>query len=148
MQHQLRVAVFVHLTWGTWDRLPLLTSEIEMSVHRALGAECAKLGAELVALGGVEDHAHLLTRLPATVSLAELVKQIKGSSTHLVTHLLAQGASFKWQGGYAAFSVSPRHLRQVSDYIANQRYHHLSHTLLAMLEPEAEAFPTPSPESP
>ena len=148
MQHQSRVAVFLHLTWGTWDRLPLLTGEVESSVYRALGAECTKLGTDLVALGGIEDHVHLLTRLPATVSLAELVKQLKGSSTHLVTHLLTQGQSFKWQGGYAAFSVSPRHLRQVSDYIAHQRHHHLSHTLLPMLEPEAEAFPTPSTESP
>jgi hypothetical protein len=36
MMHQARVAVFVHVTWGTWDRLPLLTGEVERGVHRAI----------------------------------------------------------------------------------------------------------------
>ncbi len=109
-------------------------------MSRALGAECARLNAEVLAIGGVEDHVHLLLRLPATLSLSELLKQLKGTSAHLVTHQLAPGAFFKWQGGYAAFSVSPRHLRQVADYIANQRHHHRTDTLLPALEPDAEAF--------
>lgn len=140
MQHQSRIAVFLHLTWGTWDRLPLLIGEIEQGVHRILGAECVRLWVEALAIGGVEDHVHLLIRLSATLSLSELMKQLKGSSAHLVTHQIAPGEFFKWQGGYAAFSVSPRHLHQVADYIANQRHHHLTNTLLPLLEPAAEEF--------
>jgi REP element-mobilizing transposase RayT len=147
MMHQARVAVFVHVTWGAWDRLPLLVGDAEARVYRAIGAECAALGVQLVALGGVEDHVHLLIRQPATIGLAELMKRIKGVSAHLATHEVSPGEFFKWQGGYAAFSVSPRHLRQVSDYIANQGQYHLSGTLLPMLEPEAEDFPTPPPQS-
>jgi len=116
-------------------------------LSRALGAECARLNAEVLAIGGVEDHVHLLLRLPATLSLSELLKQLKGTSAHLVTHQLAPDAFFKWQGGYAAFSVSPRHLRQVADYIANQRHHHRTDTLLPLLEPDAEAFTPASCQS-
>ena len=145
--HQARVAVFVHVTWATWDRLPLLVGEVERRVYRAIGADCAELGVQMVAIGGVEDHVHLLIRQPATVGLAELMKRVKGASAHLVTHEVTPREFFKWQGGYAAFSVSPRHLRQVTSYIANQRQHHLSDTLVPLLDPEAEAFPTPPPES-
>ncbi len=144
MQHQTRIAVFVPITWGTWDRLPLLSGAIERGVHRALGAECARLNVDLLAIGGIEDHVHLLLRLPATIGLSYLLKQLKGTSAHLVTHQLAPGEFFKWQGGYAAFSVSPRHLRQVADYIVNQRHHHLTDTLLPSLEPDAEEL---TPES-
>ncbi|MDP9372428.1 MAG: IS200/IS605 family transposase [Chloroflexota bacterium] len=128
------VAVFVHLVWATWDRLPLLTGEIEARVHRAIGAKAAELGVEVVAIGGIEDHVHLLVRLPATLAVAELVKQIKGASAHLVTHDVASGLSFKWQGAYGAFSVGPRQLPQVVDYIASQRDHHAANATVIQWE--------------
>jgi REP-associated tyrosine transposase len=72
------VAAYVHIVWSTWDRLPLLSGEIERRVHRAIAAKCTELGSELVALGGVEDHVHLLIGLPATISRAQFVGAVKG----------------------------------------------------------------------
>ncbi len=112
-----QVAVFIHLVWATWDRLPMITGDIERPLHRAISAKCVDLGATVVALGGVEDHIHLLVRLPATLPLAELVKQVKGASAHLVTHEITPVRSFKWQGAYGAFSVSRSHLDRISAYI-------------------------------
>jgi REP element-mobilizing transposase RayT len=128
--------IYVHLVWATWNRLPLLSEEMSKQVYHAVGAKCRELGAQVVAIGGTEDHVHLLVRLPATLSVADLLKHIKGASSHLVTHRLAPGQSFKWQGSYGACSVSPRHLAQVSDYIARQREHHATGTLIATLEHE------------
>ncbi len=142
LMHQTRAAVFVHVTWATWDRLPLLTDEVELRVYRAIGAKCADLGARLVALGGTDDHVHLLVCLPTSLGLSELMKQIKGMTAHLVTHDIAPGEFFKWQGGYGAFSVSPRHLRKVSDYIINQRHHHATGALMPKLEPEYDFVDT------
>ncbi len=133
--HQVRVAVFIHATWATWDRLPLLVGEVEQRVHRAIGAKCDELGVDLVALGGVEDHLHILIRLPASISLAEIIGQVKGASAHLVTHEVAPGEFFKWQGGYGAFSVSARNLQQACNYINNQREHHRIGTIYRALEP-------------
>jgi putative transposase len=132
-----QIGVFIHLVWGTWDRLPLLSSEIEQVVYRAISAKCADLGVQVVTIGGVEDHVHLLVRLPATLSIADLVKELKGASSHLVTHRspLAPGRVFKWQGGaYAAFSVSPRQILRVRDYIARQKEHHLAGSLTSEWE--------------
>ena len=132
---QTRVAVFVHLVWATWDRLPLVSDAISGSVYRTIGASCARCGAEIVALGGTEDHVHLLVRLPATLTVAELVKAVKGSSAHLVTHDLKPGDFFKWQGSYGAFSVSPDHVATVNDYIARQAEHHAGGTVVVEWEP-------------
>jgi REP element-mobilizing transposase RayT len=77
---------------------------------------------------------HLLVCLPTTHSIADLIKKLKGSSAHLVTHQLAAGQFFKWQAGYGAVSVSPRHLTQVTNYIERQREHHARGTLIAALE--------------
>ena len=135
-------AVYVHVVWPTWHRLPLLTGELVHQIYRAIGAKCTELGAEVVALGGIEDHVHLLVRLPSALSVAELARQVKGVSSHLATHtLLGRDDFFKWQGAYGAVSVSPRHLPQVSAYVAHQREHHAAGSLIAALEDTGRPWP-------
>ena len=128
------VPVYIHAAWATWERLPLLTDTIERVVDRAIAAECAKLKAETIAVGGVADHVHLLVRLPTAVSIAQLVKQVKGSTAHLVSHQLTPDAFFRWQPGYGVVSVSPRHLSQVANYVARQKEHHAAGSFLTTLE--------------
>lgn len=126
-----KVAVFVHLVWSTWDRAPLLTADLRRAVHRAIEAKSAELGATVVAIGGMEEHVHLLVKLPATLTIAQLAGQVKGASAHLVNHHFNLGGAFRWQGAYAAFSVGPGAVPRVVQYIANQREHHGNGTLIA-----------------
>ena len=135
-----RVAVFIHAIWATWDRQPLLQGQVQERVYRAIGAICEELGARLIALGGVEDHIHLLVLLPSTLTIADLVGQVKGASSHLIAQevLAPTGGFFKWQGAYAAFSVSLQHLREVTDYILHQREHHAAGSLKAEWEYPAD----------
>ena len=142
-------AVYVHLVWATWNRLSLLTGEVERAAHRAIGAKCVELGAEVIALGGVEDHVHLLIHLPGTISVAQLVGQVKGASAHLITHeVLPSGEFFKWQGAYGSVSVSPRHLGAVARYIAHQRQHHADGTVSPGMELPALPRPARAPTDP
>ncbi len=83
--------VYVHVVWATWDRLPLLTADIEDVVHRCISAKCEELGCGLVELGGTEDHRHALVRLHSTISVAVLAKGMKGASSHLVAQHLPPG---------------------------------------------------------
>ena len=121
------IAVYLHLIWATWDRLPLLEPTIERGGHRAIEAKARDLGTEFLGIGGTEDHVHVLVGIPATLSIATLVHDLKGASAHLVTHELAPHDFFKWQGAYAAFSISPRLLNQAKDYGSRQREHHAAH---------------------
>ncbi len=125
------LSLYVHLVWGTWERQPLLCEPTRQHVYRAIGAKCAELGADLVALGGMEDHVHLLVSLPSTLTIANLAGQVKGVSSHLVNHEapLPTGELFKWQGTYGAFTVSQPLVRTVADYILHQREHHTLGTL-------------------
>jgi REP element-mobilizing transposase RayT len=132
-----RVVLFTHFVWGTWDRLPLLVDETRRRVYRSIQATCVELSAEVLALGGVEDHIHLLVRLPATLAPAELAKQVKGVSSHLATHEVAPDHFFKWQGSYAAFSVGRGELDRLCAYIAHREEYHR----LGSLIPEWEEDP-------
>ena len=128
--------LYVHLVWATWDRLPILSPELIETVDRAIRHECVELGVEVVAFGAVADHVHLLARIPAKLSVADLVKQVKGSSSHLLNHRLQ--VPFKWQGGYGAFSVSASVLPKVRDYVLNQENHHAYGTIVPSAELAAE----------
>ena len=70
------------------------------------------------------DHIHILTGMRPHQSLSDLLKDIKGdSSTWINDHHFRKG-TFRWQEGYAAFSYSHSHLKQVINYIENQERHH------------------------
>jgi len=116
--------LYVHLVWATWERLPLITPQIEKRLYGAIRAKCRELGCEPLAVGGTADHVHLLVRLLPSVSVSQLVKGIKGASSHLMTHEVTPGEFFKWQGGYGAFSVGRESVSRVADYIAHQKEHH------------------------
>ncbi|HVF98991.1 MAG TPA: IS200/IS605 family transposase, partial [Chloroflexia bacterium] len=97
--------LFVHCIWSTWQRMPLITPEIEKGVYDSIVVKCRELKSKPIVLGGTEDHIHLLVQIAPVISVAKLVQELKGASSHLVTHQLAPGAFFRWQGGYGALTV-------------------------------------------
>ena len=121
--------LYLHLIWATWDRLPLLTSDIEQRVYAAIAVKCKSLKCVPLAINGVEDHLHLLIRFHTTVPVAKIVQEVKGASSHLVTHEIKPGEFFKWQGGYSAFTIRKSDVAVVQAYIENQKQHHAERTL-------------------
>ncbi|MCB2178499.1 IS200/IS605 family transposase [bacterium] len=116
--------LYVHLIWATWERLPLITSDIEQPVYKVIGAKCQALKCLPLAIGGIEDHIHVLVRLNANISIAQLVKEIKGVSSHLASRSLEPDGLFKWQGGYGAFTLRKSEVETVIAYIESQKVHH------------------------
>src|SRR5204862_6174356 len=67
--------VILHVIFSTKNREPWLESHVRPRVHACLATICRELGAELVHVGGVADHVHIVTTLPRTLSQAELIEQ-------------------------------------------------------------------------
>lgn len=126
--------IYVHLVWATWDRLPLITPALQASIYACIRRDCAQVRCDVLALGGVEDHVHLLVQIPATVAVSDLVKQIKGSSSHLAAQQAAPGEGFKWQGSYGAFSIGRTELPTIIRYIERQPEHHRDQSFHPELE--------------
>ena len=124
----------MHLVWATWDRLPLITPGMEQPLYNAMAAKCEEMHCQPLAIGGMPDHVHVLVSIPTTISIAEVVKGIKGSTSHLMTHVVAPDVPFKWQGLYGAFTVSKSGVERVMVYIRAQKAHHAEQTLIGDLE--------------
>jgi|YNPNPStandDraft_1061719.scaffolds.fasta_scaffold97829_2 REP element-mobilizing transposase RayT len=127
--------LYVHLVWATWSRLPLISPAIEPHLYRVIEAKCVALGCQPLALGGIADHVHLLVSFTPTLSISRLVGEIKGASSHFITHEIQPGEFFRWQGSYSAFTVSQAALDQVCSYILTQKKHHEYGSMFPEFEP-------------
>lgn len=118
----------VHAIWSTKDRYPFLTDKaLRDEFHAVIGGISARLDCPTITVGGVADHVHVLMRLARTITIADWVKETKRASTVWMQRQRPRNPmleKFKWQGGYADFSVSESNVAAVRRYIANQEWHH------------------------
>jgi REP element-mobilizing transposase RayT len=71
------VVLIVHVTWTTYRRFPMIGGSEAAFLRRFLPAGAIRLGARVLALGLVQDHAHLILRLPARYDLPRLVQELR-----------------------------------------------------------------------
>jgi REP element-mobilizing transposase RayT len=76
-----------------------------------------------LAVGGVEDHTHILLSLPSSIAIAEAMREIKSESSRWM-HETCALREFDWQEGYGAFSIGTAQVNATLSYIAGQRKHH------------------------
>lgn len=126
--------LFYHFTWGTKLREPLLAPAFEEDLHRVIAAKAVELEAVVHAVGGIEDHVHLVVSVPPKIALSKFIGQVKGNSSHFVNHEVMPGYTFAWQEKYGVVSFGERHLGWVVQYALNQRQHHEAGTIVAQLE--------------
>src|SRR5262249_46683379 len=70
------------------------------------------------------DHVHILFSLSRKVSLAEIVEEIKSSSSKWIKTKGDAFRTFFWQSGYGAFSIGRSGVPGAKKYIASQKEHH------------------------
>ncbi|HEX8600940.1 MAG TPA: IS200/IS605 family transposase [Chloroflexia bacterium] len=126
--------LYLHCVWATTQRLPLVTAEVEPRVYACIAAKCRELDCNPIAIGGVEDHVHLLVELSTGVEVRKLMKEVKGATSFLVSHELTPEVFFRWQTGYGAFTVSHKDVPAIKAYINNQKVHHAKRTLIPKWE--------------
>jgi REP element-mobilizing transposase RayT len=85
--------LYYHVVWSTRDRQPLITEDIEDVVHHAIRQAAYRHGVTVHAIGGTDDHVHLVAEAPPTVTLSESIGRIKGSSSHAINQRLGGGSS-------------------------------------------------------
>ena len=117
--------IYTHIVFSTKKRQPLLTNEdIRNAMHAYLTGTCKNQGSPPLAVGGAGDHVHILCRLSKNLAIAPLIKELKVDSSKWVKTKQADLATFQWQQGYGAFSVSPSHVDELRQYILVQMEHH------------------------
>jgi putative transposase len=120
--------IWIHAIWSTKERLPLIQLRVEEKIHQFINLQLREQGCPVRIINGMPDHIHCLFLLNPQKSIAEVVKQIKGSSSHYINQNNLITDKFAWQTGYAAYSVSESVVDKVFQYIKNQKQHHTKKT--------------------
>ena len=118
----------VHIIFSTKNREPWLDSNVRPSLHAYLATICRDVGTEFVHVGGVADNVHIVTMLPRTLSQAQLIEQIKKTSSKWIKAVDTRYRTFAWQRGYGAFSVRSSQVDAVLQCIDGQKEHHRTRT--------------------
>lgn len=116
--------IYIHAIFSTKHREPCLTSAIQPSLYKYIAAICNSIKCIPIKVGGYTDHIHLLCMLSKTITVVDMIKEVKISSSKWMK---LQGECFRkfyWQDGYGAFSINPMQTDDVCRYIENQYEHH------------------------
>jgi len=121
---QSLVKNYIHITFSTKNRIKLINSNIQNELFKYLGGTCRELESPPIQIGGNSDHVHLLVNLSRKIPLMTLVEKIKSHSSGWIKTKGASFQNFYWQHGYGGFSVNPKQIDVVQQYILKQEVHH------------------------
>lgn len=116
--------LYVHVVFSTKNRHPYLKPKVAERLYPYIGGIAHNIGFDLILANGVEDHVHLILKIPPRLSLSEITKLIKSNSSKWIHETFPDIQDFSWQSGYSAFSVSQSKLQTVYQYVQKQKEHH------------------------
>jgi len=117
--------ILLHLVFSTKERRPSLRDiGLREEVYRYLGGILTQLDCQPLIIGGVEDHVHVLFAQSRTITVADIVKELKRGSSVWLKSNGSELANFSWQSGYGVFSIGQSQVDDVRAYIAGQEEHH------------------------
>lgn len=116
--------IWIHSIWSTKQRANLILPDIEKKIYHFISEQFREIGCPVRIVNGMPDHIHCLFLLNSQKSIAEVIKQLKGSSSHFINQNNLTVDKFSWQTGYAAYSISESVIEKVFNYIKNQKEHH------------------------
>jgi REP element-mobilizing transposase RayT len=118
------VSQLMHCVFSSKERREIITPELQTRLWPYLGGIARENNMKALAIGGVEDHLHMLLSLPATLSTSKAIQLIKGGSSKWIHDAFPQHRTFAWQEGYGAFSIGISDVDRTIAYIENQATHH------------------------
>ena len=113
----------MHCIFSTKNRARIIPPRLQPRLWSFIAGIARQNGITPIAVGGFDDHAHVLIAVPATMALAKAMQLIKGGSSKWCNQNFGSGR-FEWQAGYCATSVSTSLLDRTKAYIRNQPQHH------------------------
>jgi putative transposase len=134
---------YYHLVWKTKNLLPTITPEIEPRLFDYLVGKAGELGVHVYEVNGWFDHVHMIVSIPPKRSVSEVVKGLKGASSHYLNQL---GYSFAWQRGYGVLTLGESQRSFAESYVNNQKRHHSENTMNRWLEHENDLDEGPNEE--
>jgi len=118
----------IHLIFSTKLHHPYINSEIEKELFPYLSKLFCSNDSSVISINGTKDHIHVLFALSKKTALCRVIEVAKKNSSKWIKTKGNKFKKFRWQNGYAAFSVDQLNIERIKKYISNQKSHHQKRT--------------------
>ncbi len=116
--------IWLHCVWSTKNRDNTISNSFRPVLLSHFREQAKEKGIFLDYINAHKDHVHALINLGRKQTIAEVMQQLKGESSHWINKMNTMPNKFNWQDDYFAVSVSHSHVERVRKYIKNQDEHH------------------------
>jgi REP element-mobilizing transposase RayT len=116
--------LYIQLVFAVKYRECLLSEPIRNEVFSYMTGLLTNKKHKSIIVNGYADHVHVFFGMNPTMSISDIVADLKRSSSLLINEKGWFKGKFQWQEGFGAFSYSKSHVEKVYNYIINQKEHH------------------------
>jgi len=120
--------VYIHVVFAVRGRENLIDDSWKDVLHKFISSIISAKNQKPIIVNGMSDHIHAFIGMDATISISDLVRDIKSNSSRFINSRHFVKGEFGWQNGYGAFSYSHSQISSVYNYILNQEAHHRKKT--------------------
>ena len=117
-----------HAIFSVKNRQSILAKPIRDKLFPYMAGIVQNHDGHPIEINGVEDHAHLFFSLGTKHAVADVMRDIKASSSKWLNEQRLLPDKFHWQTGFAIFSVSQSLRPKVAAYVRNQEARHARKT--------------------
>lgn len=116
--------LYIQIVFALKGRENLISNQWKDDLHKYISGIIRGKEQKAIIMNGMPDHIHAFIGLKPSMSISDLVRDIKNNSSNFINDRSLVKGKFAWQEGYGAFSYSHSHIDSVYQYILNQETHH------------------------
>ncbi|MEE9238358.1 MAG: IS200/IS605 family transposase [Thermodesulfobacteriota bacterium] len=116
--------IYIQIVIAVNGRNNLLSKTWREEVFKYMSGIIKNKGHKPIIVNGVGDHVHIFIGLKPSMSVFDLIRDIKNNSTNFINNQNWVRGKFSWQEGYGAFSYGHSQMNMIYNYIKNQEKHH------------------------
>jgi putative transposase len=120
--------IYIHVVFAVKGRKNLLQKPWREEIFKYMAGIVKGKNQKPIIVNGVSDHVHLFIGLKPSISISDLVRDVKNNTSNFINEQKFTLNKFSWQEGYGAFSYGHSQIDQVYQYILNQEEHHSKKT--------------------
>jgi len=120
--------IYIQIVFAVNGRINLLQKPWRDEAFKYMSGIIKGKNQKPIIVNGVSDHVHLFVGLRPSMSISDLVRDVKNNSSNFINEQKFVSGKFSWQEGFGSFSYSHSQIDQVYRYILNQEEHHRKST--------------------
>ena len=108
--------IYVQVVFAVKGRENLINKTWRDELHKYMAGIIKAKEQKPIIVNGVQDHIHAFIGLRPSMSLSDLVRDIKNNSTNFINDRKLVAAKFSWQEGFGAFSYGHSQIETVYNH--------------------------------